>query len=181
MYTYVMSQSAAFTNFINCTDTRQYQSNKQWRRSTEARGKIHIATYNVNKPHVCACITTPEYWYIIIAHHMQVFVQSLSPEQLQRAVCRLAGARGGISLLQTLVQDSPPGPERPPGEDIPEWCKCGRCRPMDTPAENVCCKDVRCITTFDHFHLLCLNHPVLTIAIHQRYDIRADAVSYSPA
>lgn len=104
-----------------------------------------------------------------------------SSEQLQQAVCCLAGARGGLTLLQTLVTEMTPGPDRPPGEDCPEWCKCGRCRPMDTPTENVCCGDARCITTYDHFHLLCLNHPVLTVAIHQRCDIRADAVDYSPA
>lgn len=108
-------------------------------------------------------------------------MQSLSTEQLQRACCRLAGAPGGLSLLKTLVQDQQPSPERPPGEQVPEWCICGRCRPMDTPTENVCCRDIRCITTFDHFHLLCLNHPVLTVAIHNRCDIYADPVDYSPA
>ena len=108
-------------------------------------------------------------------------MQSLSVEQLQRACCRLAGARGGLTLLRTLVQDPQPSPERPPGEDIPDWCKCGRCQPMDTPAENVCCLDVRCITTVDHFHLICLNPPVLTVAIHIGCDIRADPVDYSPA
>ena len=75
-------------------------------------------------------------------HVVQDFVQSLSAAQLQRACCRLAGACGGLSLLKALVQDPQPGPERPPGEDVPEWCICGRCRPMDTPREDVCCQDV---------------------------------------
>ena len=102
----------------------------------------------------------------------------MSLENLQKAVCRLAGARGGISLLKSLVSDSSHDPDRFPEELTPDWCKCGRCRQMDMPVENVCCQDRRCITTYDHFHLLCLNHPVLTFAIHNRCDIKADAINY---
>lgn len=92
----------------------------------------------------------------------------------------MVGARGGLSLLKSLIGD-PSGEDRPPGEDIPQWCRCGKCRPMDTPTENVCCGDRRCITTFDHFHLICLNHTVLTVTIHNRADIRADHIDYSPS
>ena len=108
-------------------------------------------------------------------------MEGLSAEQLQRAVCRLAGARGGLDLLKTLVCESSPDPDHPRGEEGPEWCICGKCRQMDMPVENVCCRDRMCITTYDQFHLLCLNHPVLTVAIHQRSDIRADPIDYSPA
>ena len=105
----------------------------------------------------------------------------LSVETLQRVVCRLVGARGGLSLLKSLVCDTSPDPEYFTRDPIPEWCICGRCRQMDLPVENICCQDAKCITTYDHFHLLCLNHPVLTTAIHSRCDIRADPIDYSPA
>lgn len=82
-------------------------------------------------------------------------------------------------MLKSILED--PGPDRPPGEDIPNWCKCGKCREMDRPVENVCCGYFSCFTTFDHFHFLCLNPTVLTVSILQRADIRADAIDYSPA
>ena len=51
---------------------------------------------------------------------------------------------------------------------------------MDTPRENVCCRNQMCVTTFDNFHLLCTEHAVLTVAIHNRADIYADPIDYSP-
>lgn len=51
---------------------------------------------------------------------------------------------------------------------------------MDTDEENVCCKRSSCITKYRHFYSLCLDQQVLTIAIHQRADIRADPITYSP-
>lgn len=32
-----------------------------------------------------------------------------------------------------------PGPSHPDGNNTPEWCKCGRCRPMATIREQLCC------------------------------------------
>ena len=102
----------------------------------------------------------------------------MSVDDLRMAVCRLAGPRGGVDLLKSLLcNDSNDHPTEP----TPEWCICGQCRQMDMPIENVCCRDRKCITTYDHFHLLCLNHPVWTTAIHNRCDIRADPIDYSPA
>ena len=110
---------------------------------------------------------------------IQEFVHSLNKEDLQRLCYRLLGRRGGISLGKSfLIPDS--DPSHASGEDVPQWCVCGNCREMDTPRENICCGDRRCVTTFDDFHLLCTNHHVLTVAIHNRADIMADPIDYSP-
>ena len=70
-------------------------------------------------------------------------------------------------------------PGEPNGQLLP-WCKCGRCRPMPTPQENVCCKQRPCITTVDIFRTNVLNTDVLSIAIVGRSDDFADIAEYSP-
>ena len=52
---------------------------------------------------------------------------------------------------------------------------------MQTPRENKCCGYRTRTTTFEDFHLICLEHSVLTVAIHNRADIMADPINYSPA
>ena len=53
----------------------------------------------------------------------------MSVDDLRMAVCRLAGPRGGIDLLKSLLcNDSNDHPTEP----TPEWCICGRCRQMDS-------------------------------------------------
>ena len=60
-------------------------------------------------------------------------MQGMILVHLQKAVCCLACARGGIGLLKSLISDSSHDPDHFPEEPIPEWCKCGRCRQMDMP------------------------------------------------
>ncbi|XP_077491748.1 uncharacterized protein LOC144102321 [Amblyomma americanum] len=56
-----------------------------------------------------------------------------------------------------------------------DWCKCGRCRPMQTEEASVCCREVQrmsglvtndetCITTHPTFRGGCLNIHALEIA-----------------
>ena len=52
---------------------------------------------------------------------------------------------------------------------------------METPTENVCCRVAKCVTNFEHFFNICLDHMVLSVAIHNRADIRTDPIDYSPA
>ena len=76
------------------------------------------------------------------------------------------------------VNTSPPAKERagvhnpePPLTNPQHWCVCGWCRPMQTPRENKCYGYRTCTTTFEDFHLICLEHSVLMVAIHNRADI----------
>ena len=73
------------------------------------------------------------------------------------------------------------GPQHPNKEDLPSWCICGNCTEMSTPIENVCCGVSTCVTNYENFFGLCIDHMVLTVAILNRADIRADPVVYSPA
>ena len=60
---------------------------------------------------------------------------------------------------------------------IPNWCRCGNCRIMDSLCENVCCRKSQCVITFEDFHLQCTEHSVLTTEIHNR---PTDRIDYSP-
>ena len=39
---------------------------------------------------------------------------------------------------------------------VPDWCKCGKCRPMPQEVENKCCMQKKCITQTSRFAKLCL-------------------------
>ena len=88
--------------------------------------------------------------------------------------------QGGVSLAKSILE-ADFGPEYPIPGDRLTWCVCGICREMDTPIENVCCGVQQCVTNFQHFFNICLDHMVLTVAIHNRSAIRADPLDYSPA
>jgi hypothetical protein len=45
----------------------------------------------------------------------------------------------------------------------PDWCVCGRCRPMPQEVENKCCKLKKCITLTSRFTKLCLDPDVLEL------------------
>ena len=44
-----------------------------------------------------------------------------------------------------------------------------------------CCGVTTCVTNYENFFALCIDHMVLTVAILNRADIRADPIDYSPA
>ena len=85
-----------------------------------------------------------------------------------------------MSLAECLLERSGGMNPKPPDYVKPGWCVCGRCEIMVNPAENVCCGKRCCITSYTHFYNICLDQHVLTVAIHQRSDVRANPISYSP-
>ena len=111
---------------------------------------------------------------------MQEFIGGMSTDDLWRFTSELLVGRGGVSLAECiLARGRNPNP-LPEGQEAPTWCICSRCQPMDTSTENVCCGKRNCITSYTHFFRICLDQQVLTVAIHQRADLRADPISYSP-
>ncbi|KAH6920815.1 hypothetical protein HPB50_028195 [Hyalomma asiaticum] len=71
----------------------------------------------------------------------------------------------------TRGEDDPGDPDPTPPEDV-GWCRCGRCRPMPTVPERLCCRDLhqcvqrnaRCICEDEYFYTLCLDMEVLSVA-----------------
>lgn len=90
---------------------------------------------------------------------------------------------GGIRLARALVHCDGTGddmPSDPPnnGNSL-SWCICGRCRNMEHPNENVCCRKSPCITTIDSFEMLVLQRDVLSVAIVHRSDTFGDDPEYT--
>lgn len=94
------------------------------------------------------------------------------------------GQVGGLHLAKALVEGGPshPGPSDPSGENnnLP-WCLCGRCQPMPTPQENLCCKSRPFITTTEMFETVVLNRDILSVAIVHRSDVYSDNYRYEPS
>jgi len=90
--------------------------------------------------------------------------------------------RGDPKFLVDLTRNDPDGdhPETPSNQTLPSWCRCGKCRLMPTPRENVCCRQRPCITTAEVFNTNVLNTDVLSIAIVRRSDDFADTADYTP-
>ena len=53
----------------------------------------------------------------------------------------------------------------PPNPNPPEWCMCGRCWPMPTARENICCREKVCVPTRGEFRAVALDYDVLRVAV----------------
>lgn len=77
--------------------------------------------------------------------------------------------------LEPSSELSTPNPSQDtPHGAVPDWCKCGKCRPMPQEIENKCCKQKKCITNSSRFAKLCLDPDVLELCIRNTGDIRND-------
>ena len=115
---------------------------------------------------------------------LQAFVSSLSTEQLHQLCMQILCGHGGVDLARSLLrsgQGEPDSNPEPNGTPRPSWCVCNKCVEMDTTLENVCCGTTRCITDFEAFFSICVDHLVLMVAILNRVDIRAHPIDYSPS
>ena len=119
----------------------------------------------------------PQRIYQQTTEEIQAYVASLDPSDRDNCVKLLENV-GGISQGQLLLGLQGQGPS-PPLDSVLGWCKCGKCRPMPLPIENVCCAKRVCVTEYEVFHLTCLNPNVLRTAIRNNADWRADPVVYN--
>ena len=81
-------------------------------------------------------------------------------------------ANGTPTTLESPAGNVDPGPSG--SVAAPDWCICGRCRPMAREIENKCCRQRTCISTTARFNKLCLDHDVLQLSIRNTGDIRND-------
>lgn len=86
--------------------------------------------------------------------------------------------RGSLDFAKNLLSAAG-NPPSLPGNAVPQWCKCRRCRPMETDMENVCCKRVNCITQLNTFSNICLDRDVLEVCIKARCDFRSDEFDFT--
>lgn len=113
---------------------------------------------------------------------MQGFVENLTTEQCHHIIFKTFSNRGGIELIQSFLVDNTQGQQ--PHDPNPRglsWCICRKCQAMPLSAENVCCRQVPCITTTELFDNNVLNTDVLSIAIVSGSDVLASTPDYSPA
>ena len=109
-------------------------------------------------------------------------MQSLDSGQQEALLIELLKERSGVDLARCLLQrsENDDGGYQPP-QGTPEWCKCGRCRPMENPVERLCCKMRPCISTTEAFNDVCLSRSVLSVCILDRSDFFGDLVEFSPS
>ena len=102
------------------------------------------------------------------------------------------GTGTGIEATESLVSERQVEPQPSlnladsnlpqPGNQpivVPGWCKCGNCRDMQDPVENVCCNKKECTTHYQIFGVLCLDRNVLENVIKTRCDILSDDYEFS--
>jgi hypothetical protein len=94
-------------------------------------------------------------------------------EQLQEVVRNFARRGPGALDLARYFAGMPAGGEAdgehpfagPLNPAPPPWCMCGRCWPMPTLRENVCCGERECVTTRGYFRAVTLDYDVLRVAV----------------
>ncbi|XP_064469589.1 uncharacterized protein LOC135384314 [Ornithodoros turicata] len=81
-----------------------------------------------------------------------------------------------VAAEDSSSSDIPESPPSSPGSDRAGnagWCSCGKCKPMDTADECLCCREVEnvckkqtvnCITDNEYFEILCLDTEVLRVS-----------------
>lgn len=74
----------------------------------------------------------------------------------------------------TAAHNLDPSEDNTSPRELPEWCKCSKCRPMPQEVENKCCGLKKCITMTSRFAKLCLDPDVLELCIRNTGDIRND-------
>lgn len=70
-----------------------------------------------------------------------------------------------------------PSPQSPEPDTRPGWCKCGRCRPMETQTEQICCRRTHgdCTLTINWTEIsnIVLYRENLIVALRNRNEILA--------
>ena len=120
-------------------------------------------------------------------------VGTLTSDQQQKILVELLQDRGGVELARSMLQraesghqeppdEGPSAPQAdPPGQDNLNWCRCGKCRPLENPVERIFCKIPTCVTTTETFHDVVLNRHVLSVCIIDRRDYMQEDAAYEPS
>lgn len=94
------------------------------------------------------------------------FCSSRSKEQL---VCLLETVATTHPHVWAQISGTHPTP--PLTQDqIPKWCKCGKCKSEEDPLDRICCKNHAKNHEHFHFYHLCLDQQTLEIALINNCD-----------
>ena len=117
----------------------------------------------------------------LIHFFCQAFVSGLTTQKKEELlIILLSNGKGSLDYAKNMTfEDDGGDPSDPPGEDVPDWCVCSHCVPVENPQEQKCCGLKKCITSFQLFPNLCLDRNVLEVAIKARCDMRADEIDFS--
>ncbi|XP_041457679.1 P2X purinoceptor 7-like [Lytechinus variegatus] len=97
---------------------------------------------------------------------LQKFVSGLDTDQRgDLLVSLLARFPEAFMDAMAATQPEPPLPFDDPSLPAPPYCRCGKCRPMPTDVENVCCGFDICVSTTQAFADAVLNGNVLAAAM----------------
>ena len=72
-------------------------------------------------------------------------ITALDEQQVREMLHQVASRQPGL-LIDLFEQQ--PRSQGPPHEEQPDWCTCGRCIPMPSAMEEVCCRGAidNCLT-----------------------------------
>ena len=115
------------------------------------------------------------------AFHFQVFLETQERGILEALVIELAcNGQGSVQYLKDMVDHIKEEYKPTDGDgEVPEWCKCGVCRPLNSEEENICCGKKLCVTSYQMFKQCIINRDVLELAIKYHCDTRAEEVNFS--
>lgn len=81
------------------------------------------------------------------------FVESLSSAVMENLLIELlSNGRRSLDYAGNIAKnfdDHEPDDPSAGEEDLPEWCVCGNCVPMENPQEQRCCTIRKCITSYE--------------------------------
>lgn len=75
----------------------------------------------------------------IYLFQFQNAIDDMSETEVRELLGSVVEQHPGLLFNILEVTSGHDGGYHPEPGDAPDWCVCGHCRPMPTPAENVCC------------------------------------------
>ncbi|WAR13170.1 P2RX7-like protein [Mya arenaria] len=100
---------------------------------------------------------------------MRAEVGRLTKRQMADILCQAINFDPRLMMQPAARQ--PGGYHPQPGDAVPNWCICGRCREMPTQSERRCCGKAKCLSLYPDFDLLILHERVLALARIFRRDL----------
>ena len=86
----------------------------------------------------------------------------METEQLRDLVVEMINAHPGLVFNILEPADQQPGGYHPqPGDNLPDWCVCTKCRQMPTEAEKVCCRRQDCVSLLPVIKILLFSKRVM--------------------